>query len=66
MPSASIKVDLPAPGTPVIPTRVDLPVYGNNRWITCCAISKWAAALLSIKVMARDKTIRLPASTPST
>ena len=30
MPSASMNVDLPAPGAPVMPTRTALPVAGIN------------------------------------
>ena len=30
MPSASIVVDLPTPGEPVMPTRIALPVSGNS------------------------------------
>ena len=65
-PSASMKVLLPAPGTPVIPTRTAWPVRGRTPAMTCWARSKCAAALLSTSVMARESTVRSPASTPST
>ena len=39
VPSASINVDLPAPGTPVMPTRMELPENGRHASITFCAIA---------------------------
>jgi len=36
-PSASMKVDLPAPGTPEMPIRIALPVFGKSAVSTCCA-----------------------------
>ena len=36
-PSASMKVDLPAPGTPEMPMRIALPVRGSRAVSTCCA-----------------------------
>jgi len=36
-PRASMKVDLPAPGTPEMPMRMVLPVFGNSAFSTCCA-----------------------------
>ncbi len=64
-PSASMSVLLPAPGTPVMPTRSAPPLWGSSRRKTSCAVSKWAGALLSIRVMARASTARSPASTPA-
>jgi hypothetical protein len=37
MPSASMKVDLPTPGTPEMPTRIALPVSGSRVWRTVWA-----------------------------
>ncbi len=39
LPTASMKVDLPAPGTPVMPMRTDRPEWGRQRSMICCA---WA------------------------
>ena len=39
VPNASMNVDLPTPGTPVMPTRIALPVCGSSSLSTCCAIS---------------------------
>ena len=38
-PMASMKVDLPAPGTPVMPTRIELPEWGRQRSMICWACS---------------------------
>ena len=66
VPSASMNVLLPAPGTPVMPTRTARPVRGSTAEMTCRARSKWAGALLSTSVMARERIARSPSSTPST
>jgi len=34
-----MKVDLPTPGTPVTPSRIDFPVRGNSRAISRAARS---------------------------
>ena len=60
-----MNVLLPAPGTPVIPMRRAFPVLGSNPCSTRCALSKSFGALLSIKVMALDRTTRSPLATPS-
>ena len=60
-----MKVDLPAPGTPVMPMRSALPVRGSRPWSTLCALSKSLGALLSIKVMALERATRSPFATPS-
>ena len=60
-----MKVDLPAPGTPVIPIRRALPVLGRSPCSTRCALSKSFGALLSISVMALDSVTRSPLATPS-
>ena len=36
-PSASMKVDLPAPGVPEMPMRMAFPVLGNSAFRTCWA-----------------------------
>ncbi len=37
LPMASMKVDLPAPGTPVMPMRTDRPAWGRQRSMMACA-----------------------------
>ena len=37
VPSASMVVDLPAPGAPVMPSRTALPVCGSNSCTSRCA-----------------------------
>ena len=37
LPIASMKVDLPAPGTPVMPMRTDRPAWGRQRSMISCA-----------------------------
>ncbi len=39
VPSASMNVDLPTPGTPVIPTRVAPPDFGSSRTSSSCAFA---------------------------
>src|SRR6476659_9771449 len=55
-----MSVDLPAPGTPLMPTRMALPVRGrrssSRRWART-----WSSGLaLSIRVMARPSATRSP------
>ncbi len=57
---------LPTPGTPVMPTRSDLPVCGSRASNKCAASSPSDGRLLSITVMARARTVRSPPSTPWT
>ena len=38
-PNTSIDVLLPAPGTPLMPTRTELPEYGRHFSITSCAMA---------------------------
>ncbi len=66
IPSASMKVLLPTPGTPVMPMRRDFPVCGRMASSRCAAFSASAGRRLSISVMARASTTRSPARTPST
>ena len=65
-PSASMKVDFPAPGTPEIPSRTARPVLGRSAASTCCARRWWSARVDSTSVMALASARRWPASTPST
>src|SRR4051812_18793201 len=65
-PSWSMKVDLPTPGTPLIPTRRAPPACGRSSTSSSCAASRWSARRDSTSVMARDIARRLPARTPPT
>ena len=65
-PSASMKVLLPTPGTPVMPTRIDLPAWGSSRSSNARAIAWSSTRWLSTTVIARPSAVRSPASTPAT
>src|SRR5579872_6776860 len=65
MPSASMKVLFPHPGTPVMPTRRDLPVWGRMESSSRAARSASAGRWLSMRVMARARVTRSPRRTPS-
>jgi hypothetical protein len=65
-PMLLMKVDLPAPGTPEMPTRMALPVCGASSRSISRAFSRWSGLLDSTRVRARAMYIRLPASTCST
>ena len=66
VPSASIVVDLPTPGMPVMPTRTPLPVSGSSSCTSSRAACLWSGRLDSISVMARATTARSPAPMPRT
>ena len=53
-------VDLPTPGTPVMPTRWALPESGSSSSSSCCACSRWSARVDSSSVMARGSAARSP------
>src|SRR5262245_43604346 len=61
-PKRSMKVDLPTPGTPVMPSRTDLPVCGNTAASNASARSRWSVRVDSISVMAWASARRSPAS----
>ena len=63
MPSASMAVDLPTPGTPVMPTCIALPDSGISSSSSCCACSRWSTRVDSTSVMARGSAARLPLRT---
>ena len=65
MPRASMRVLLPAPGTPVMPTRMAPPAWGRMRVRSSWACSKCAGALDSMSVMALASMTRSPARTPA-
>jgi hypothetical protein len=65
VPNASIRVLLPAPGTPVTPIRMASRQRGKRRRSSSWALSRWRSALLSTRVMAWASNTRLPARTPS-
>ena len=54
-------VDLPTPGTPVMPTRCALPVCGQQPCSSSCACAACSSLALSISVMARPSMARSPA-----
>ena len=64
-PIASINVLFPTPGTPVIPILIDLPVCGINASSTARPNCLRSGFVLSTSVIARAKSVRFPASTPS-
>ncbi len=66
MPKASMEVDLPAPGTPLIPTRMLLPLYGRHLSMTSCALAWWSALTLSTRVTACERMVTSPLTMPST
>ena len=60
LPKLSIKVDLPAPGTPVIPTLTELPVIGIIFFKSSSAKTLCSGFLLSIKVIAFPSNLLSP------
>jgi hypothetical protein len=65
MPSASMKVDLPTPGTPEMPMRSERPLCGSRAPSSACARRRWSARVDSTRVMALASARRLPASSPA-
>lgn len=66
VPSASMKVDLPTPGTPVMPTRTAFPACGSSSTSRRWASARWSGRVDSTSVMARAMYAREPSSTPLT
>ena len=66
MPTASMNVDLPAPGTPVMPMRWAPPAAGRRRPTISAARRWWSSRRDSTSVIARPIVTRSPARTPST
>ncbi len=64
LPSASMVVDLPTPGAPVIPTRRAVPVCGRRLCTSWCAESWWSGRFDSTRVMARASAARSPLRRP--
>ena len=64
VPSASMKVDFPTPGTPLIPTRCAPPACGSSSSSSSCAAARWSARWDSTRVIARASVAREPSSTP--
>src|SRR5690606_17798555 len=60
LPKLSMKVDFPAPGTPVMPMRTDFPVYGIILFSKSSACSRCSAFRLSTSVMALPSIRLLP------
>ena len=65
-PSASMNVDLPAPGEPVMPTRIEWPVCGSSASSTAAARAWWSRRVDSTSVIALASARGWRASTPST
>jgi hypothetical protein len=65
MPSASISVLLPAPGTPVMAIRLARPVCGRIASSRSAAGAASSARSLSTSVIARASVARWPRRTPS-
>ena len=59
-PSASMNVDLPAPGAPLMPTRIAPPVAGSSASSSATASSRWSARVDSTSVIARASARRSP------
>ena len=67
MPTASMNVDLPAPGTPVMPMRWAPPASGRSRPSSSCGeLAGGRRGVDSTSVIARPSATRSPARTPST
>ena len=64
IPSWSMNVDFPTPGTPLIPTRRAPPACGSSSTSSSCACSRWSARRDSTSVIARDIARRSPAAHP--
>ncbi|PWC75614.1 hypothetical protein TSH64_12310 [Azospirillum sp. TSH64] len=64
-PNASMKVDLPTPGTPEMPSRTELPVWGSSASSSASAVARWSARVDSISVIARASARRSPERTAS-
>lgn len=59
-----MNVDLPTPGTPLMPMRRALPECGRSSRSNCWASARWSARVDSTRVMARAMCARFPSSTP--
>src|SRR5437660_9925717 len=60
-----MNVDLPAPGAPLIPTRIATPAPGISAWSNVIASSRWSSRVDSTSVMARARARRSPPRTAS-
>ena len=59
-----MKVLLPTPGTPVMPTRCAPPVDANSSCTSAWATVRCSGFWLSTRVIARARTLRSPARIP--
>lgn len=66
VPSASMNVDFPTPGTPLIPIRRAAPACGSSRLSNSWASTRCSARVDSTSVIARAMNARFPSSTPCT
>ena len=53
-----MNVDLPAPGAPVIPTRMEFPLCGSSACSKPAARSWWSRRVDSTSVIARARALR--------
>ena len=60
-----MNVDLPAPGTPVIPMRWAPPAFGSSRVSSSWAARWWSRRVDSTSVIARPSIVRSAARTPA-
>ncbi len=61
-----MNVDLPTPGTPLIPIRRAAPACGSSRFSNSCASTRCSARVDSTSVIARATYARFPSRTPRT
>lgn len=66
VPNASMNVDLPTPGTPLMPIRRAFPLCGSSSVSNSCAMARCWGRVDSTSVMARATSARFPSSTPFT
>ena len=60
-----MKVDLPTPGTPDMPTRQAFPELGSTRSSSSAALTRWSGRVDSTRVMALASAARSPPMTAS-
>src|SRR5436190_22032536 len=58
-----MNVDLPAPGAPEMPTRMELPARGSTSASNASASARWSARVDSTSVIARANARRSPSIT---
>ena len=66
VPKASMKVDLPTPGAPEMPSLTALPACGSNAWSNASAGSRSSSRVDSMRVIAAASARRSPARMSTT